>query len=226
MGLPMRVDITDTNGHLSLSDPRIRLWAADCAARVLPVYEAAHPGDLRVRNAIIAARQFARGQIDAISLHCAGADALSAARTIAVDAVSYAARCATGAAFWATVVDTAGIAAVSASELAASAAVCDAAEREWQRQRLAARMSDYQVTDWPLAPMPVGTAVAEKADNAEPPLTADQRETPSPSPMLQALALELQIQPEELRRALQALPRCIAYVNAAPSRRRNSWRYS
>lgn len=42
---------------------RLRLWMADCAARVLHIYE--KPGTSEApRNAIIAARQFARGEID------------------------------------------------------------------------------------------------------------------------------------------------------------------
>lgn len=43
---------------------RLRLWMADCAAHVLHIYEK-HEGDDRPRNSIIAARQFARGEIDA-----------------------------------------------------------------------------------------------------------------------------------------------------------------
>lgn len=46
-------------------DRRLRLWMADCAARVLHIYERQAPADHRVRNAIVAARRFARGEIDA-----------------------------------------------------------------------------------------------------------------------------------------------------------------
>ena len=53
---------------------RLRLWMADCAARVLHVYERENPDDDRVRNAIVAARKYARGEITA------------AARTAAQDA--------------------------------------------------------------------------------------------------------------------------------------------
>ena len=42
---------------------RLRLWMADCAARVLHIYEMLETSDAP-RNAIIAARAFARGEID------------------------------------------------------------------------------------------------------------------------------------------------------------------
>jgi hypothetical protein len=43
---------------------RLRLWMADCAAHVLHIYEKTGDSDAP-RSAIIAARQFARGEIDA-----------------------------------------------------------------------------------------------------------------------------------------------------------------
>lgn len=39
-------------------------WAADCAERVLGVFEAANPGDDRPRELIARARGFARGELD------------------------------------------------------------------------------------------------------------------------------------------------------------------
>jgi hypothetical protein len=53
----------------------MRLFAADCAERVLPRYEAAYPGDARPRVAIETARRFARG--------AATADELAAAKSAA-----------------------------------------------------------------------------------------------------------------------------------------------
>jgi hypothetical protein len=41
----------------------LALWAADCAERVLPLFEAAHPEDDRPRMAIEGARSWARGEI-------------------------------------------------------------------------------------------------------------------------------------------------------------------
>lgn len=51
---------------LSESDRRIVAgWAADCADRVLAVFEAEAPGDDRARYGIVRARSFARGESDA-----------------------------------------------------------------------------------------------------------------------------------------------------------------
>lgn len=43
----------------------VAVWAADCAARVLPVFEAEAPDDGRARDAIDGARAFARGDLTA-----------------------------------------------------------------------------------------------------------------------------------------------------------------
>ncbi len=91
-----------------------RLFAADCAERVLPTYEKAYPNDDRPRKAIEAARG------DAIA---AGAAAGAAAWAAAGAAAEAAARDAAG--------DAAGSAAGAAAWVAA-----EAAEREWQTQHL------------------------------------------------------------------------------------------
>ena len=50
---------------LSEADRRIvAAWAADCAERVLDLFEAEAPGDSRPRDAIARARAFARGELD------------------------------------------------------------------------------------------------------------------------------------------------------------------
>ncbi len=93
-------------------DPRG--WAADCAEHVLPIYEAAYPGDARPREAIAAARSGA----------AAGAAARAAAR----------------AAAWAAARAAADAAADAAAAAAAGASARDAAwnaERAWQAQHLA-----------------------------------------------------------------------------------------
>lgn len=70
-------------------------WAADCAERVLPIYETAVPGDIRVRSAIEQARAFAGGAFDvAEAVRRRGGDAGAAARgapTPAARAAAYAA---------------------------------------------------------------------------------------------------------------------------------------
>jgi immunity protein 5 of polymorphic toxin system len=51
---------------LAEADRRIvAMWAADCAERVLGVFEAEAPGDLRPREAIARTRAFARGELGA-----------------------------------------------------------------------------------------------------------------------------------------------------------------
>lgn len=42
---------------------RLRMWMADCAARVLPIFEANRPEDDRPRKAVEAARLYANGKI-------------------------------------------------------------------------------------------------------------------------------------------------------------------
>jgi hypothetical protein len=50
---------------LSEADRRVvAAWAADCAERVLGVFEAEAPGDARPREAIARTRAFARGELD------------------------------------------------------------------------------------------------------------------------------------------------------------------
>jgi hypothetical protein len=49
---------------LSEAERRIvAVWAADCAERVLGLFEAAAPGDTRPRDAIVRLRAFARGEL-------------------------------------------------------------------------------------------------------------------------------------------------------------------
>lgn len=51
---------------LSETDRRtVALWAADCAERVLPLFEAEAPSDGRPADAIARARAFGRGELDA-----------------------------------------------------------------------------------------------------------------------------------------------------------------
>ena len=70
----------------SWTETTARLYAADCAERVLPIFEKARPGDDRPRKAIEAARAFARGEIDAAARDAAWAAAGDAAWDAAGDA--------------------------------------------------------------------------------------------------------------------------------------------
>jgi len=142
-------------------DRRLRLWMADCAARVLHIYEKTG-SSISPRDAITAARQYARGEIKAAAgaaaRAAAGAAAGAAARAAAWDAAGAAAGAAARAAAW----DAAGAAAWDAARAAARAAAWDAAgaaagaaaraaEEAWQLERLIFRMSDDEPDDWPLA---------------------------------------------------------------------------
>jgi hypothetical protein len=104
-----------------------RLFAADCAERVLSLFESVYPGDDRPRAAIQAARDFADGRIDAAALDAAyertGSQAAAWAAAHAAAVVCAAAQ----AAAWS----------VNAARAARAArAAAQAAEREWQTGRL------------------------------------------------------------------------------------------
>ncbi|MEL6569372.1 MAG: putative immunity protein, partial [Pseudomonadota bacterium] len=62
---------------------RLRHWMADCAARVLHIFEKERPEDPRVRNCIQAARDYADGKITDAARAAARAAAWDAARASA-----------------------------------------------------------------------------------------------------------------------------------------------
>ncbi|MFD1719918.1 putative immunity protein, partial [Amnibacterium endophyticum] len=80
---------------LNLDDRRlVAAWAADCAERVLPLFEAEAPEDRVPRDAIERARGFAAGELDAAgeirrrfvagrAAHAVRAPAVAAARSAA-----------------------------------------------------------------------------------------------------------------------------------------------
>ena len=137
---------------------RLRLWLADCAARVLHIFEQERPTDMRPREAVIAARRFARGEINATAWAAAGDaawDAGDAARDAAWAAgAAWDAGEAAGAAAWAAAraAGAAGAAAGAAAGDAAGAAAraAGAAEEQWQFDRLVMWLSDDEPEDWPL----------------------------------------------------------------------------
>jgi hypothetical protein len=102
----------------------LRLFAADCAEHVLPIFEKHHPKDNRPRRAIEVARLFANGKATDKKRDAAWAAARAADRDAAWDAARDAA--------W----DAARAAARAADRDVVGAAARDA-EREWQLQRLA-----------------------------------------------------------------------------------------
>jgi hypothetical protein len=70
-------------GTLTDSDHQLlALWAASCAEHVLDFFESAVPGDLRPRQAIEHARDWARGEAKVMQARAAGGHAMAAARDL------------------------------------------------------------------------------------------------------------------------------------------------
>jgi hypothetical protein len=70
-------------GTLTDSDHRLlALWAASCAEHVLDLFESVRPDDRRPREAIEAARAWARGDITMSQARAAGGHAMGAARDL------------------------------------------------------------------------------------------------------------------------------------------------
>jgi hypothetical protein len=117
-----------------------RLFACDCAERVLPLFGSRRPDDSRPRAAIAIARSFANGEATRDELVAARAAAWYAAWYAAWDAEgsvvawSAAGAAAGAAAAWSAVWAAAGAASDAAWDAARAAA--SAAERQWQAQRL------------------------------------------------------------------------------------------
>ncbi|MBX3086940.1 MAG: hypothetical protein KF742_00505 [Cryobacterium sp.] len=57
--MPSPQTLSETNRRI------VAIWAADCAERVLPLFEAEAPADCRPRDAIARARAFGRGELSA-----------------------------------------------------------------------------------------------------------------------------------------------------------------
>lgn len=88
-------------GGMTLSEEDRRLvahWAADCAERVLPLFEAKAPFDTRPRDAIEGARAFARDGKRTAHLRSLAWAAHAAAREVGDPVATAAARAATSAA--------------------------------------------------------------------------------------------------------------------------------
>jgi hypothetical protein len=127
---------------LSWDDTIAQLFAADCAERVLPIFETHYPADQRPRLAIEAARQFALGQIGEAAEKAAG----DAAGYAAWDAAGYAAKAVAWAAAWAAFGYASGHASGYAAGCAARAAAWDetwAAGTQWQTKRLIAYLHGW-----------------------------------------------------------------------------------
>ncbi len=112
--------------------------AADCAERGLARWEAEHPGDLRPRTAVEAARAWAACPCEdhrraaAYAAYAYAAYASASAAAYAAAAAAHAAYTAAAAAFAAYAADYAADYADYAADYASASA---SAEREWQRAR-------------------------------------------------------------------------------------------
>ena len=119
----------------------LAVWAADCAARVLDLFERDHPGDVRPRMAIEQAYVWARGDITMTQAREAACSAHAAAR-LASGAAREAARAAGHAVATAHMADHELGGAAYAIRAVRAAAAADArdkagrAECEWQRSHL------------------------------------------------------------------------------------------
>lgn len=141
----------------SLTDEHHRLlalWAADCADRVLPLFEQACPGDARVREAVAAARSWAAGETAMMAARALGGHAMGAARPLRgtprfaayaagqAACVGHVAEHDLGAAAYAIKAATAAAAAAGEDGVAAGAREC-----AWQRDRLPDAVRDLVLED-------------------------------------------------------------------------------
>ena len=127
--------LTDADHHL------LAVWAAACAEHVLPLFEAARPGDTRPRAAIEQARAWARGEVTMMQARAAGGHAMGAARDLtgAARHAAYAAGQAGAVAHVAAHELGAAAYAIKAARAAAPAGESEPAGRlecRWQRDQL------------------------------------------------------------------------------------------
>ncbi len=108
----------------------VALWAADCAERVLRLFEAEAPEDDRARDGIARTRAYGRGQLDAAGEIKRRFDASRAAQSVKSPAAVAAAR----AAGQASGVAHMGAHALGAAAYAAKAASCAAVNQEAARR--------------------------------------------------------------------------------------------
>ena len=132
---------------LSLADRRVvAAWAADCAERVLALFERSAPEDARPRDAIARARAFAGGELDAAGEIRRRLVAGRAANDVSTPAAVAAARAAAQAAGVAHMGAHALGAAAYAAKAAGLAAPDDPgavdAEIRWQLDRLSVAAAD------------------------------------------------------------------------------------
>jgi hypothetical protein len=139
----------------TLTDPdhrRLALWAASCAEHVLHLFESAHPGDPRPREAIEHARAWVRGEVGMMASRAAGGHAMAAARDKrgAARHAAFAAGQAGAVAHVAAHELGAAAYAIKAVRAAAPAGEADAAGRfecQWQRDLLPEAIRELVLDD-------------------------------------------------------------------------------
>lgn len=158
-------------GRVAAHDPdvkrRIVGFSADCAARVLPIFEELYSTDMGPRNAILAARTAARSAAS-ISVSALAVE-LEAAKASARAADNAEARAAALAAVCAARTDAVAFGAGADTDTAAAWAAwatADAAgERQWQLKRLVGWLTDGPTpTPWPLQQPASRSELAECLD--------------------------------------------------------------
>jgi len=128
----------------------LALWAAECAEHVLHLFEAEQPLDSRPRDAIAAARSWARGELKMMAARARGGQAMGAARPLR-GAARFAAYAAGQAACVGHVAEhdlgaaAYAIKAVSAAD--PSNPNARRLERDWQRDRLPERVRTLVLED-------------------------------------------------------------------------------
>ena len=138
-------------GTLTDDDHRLlALWAAGCAEHVLHLFERECPADPRPRDAVEAARAWARGEMRMMAARARGGHAMGAARPLTGGA-RFAAYAAGQAACVPHVAehDLGAAAYAIRAAVAASGGGRDAglAERDWQRDRLDGRIRELVLED-------------------------------------------------------------------------------
>ncbi|MDO5753547.1 putative immunity protein [Arthrobacter sp.] len=140
----------------------LAVWAAACAEHVLPLFEESNRGDSRPREAIEAARAWARGQATMMHTRAIGGHAMGAARPLR-GAARFAAYAAGQAACVAHVPEhDLGASAYSIKAVQSAAPrekeqEAGQAERDWQRRRIPdilrdLVLEDQTLTRWPHPP--------------------------------------------------------------------------
>lgn len=142
---------TRRGGTLTDEDHQLlALWAATCAERVLPLFEHERPDDRRPREAIEAARRWARGEVPMMQARAVGGHAMGAARPL-TGAARFAAYAAGQAACVGHVAEHDLGAAAYAIKAIRAAEPHDPgaarAERDWQRDQLPPQVRQLVLDD-------------------------------------------------------------------------------